>query len=60
MNKNLTWKQYLIIALICYGAKFLLGNVLPNIIVAVLEIAGLITLILGIVYGLKAAFSKKK
>lgn len=60
MNKNLSWKQFLLFALACYAIKFILGGALPNIIVSVLEIAGLITLILGIIGGIKAAFTKKK
>ena len=60
MNKNLTWKQTLLIALICYGAKFTIGGYLPTIVVALLEIVGLISLILGIIGGVKAALTKMK
>jgi hypothetical protein len=59
MKKNISWKGSLLIALICYGIKFLFGSYLGTYILAILEIAGLITLILGIIGGLRAAFRKK-
>lgn len=59
MNKNLSWKKYLLIALICYSIKFIGGAYMPNFVVAVLEIVGLITLILGIISGIKVIFTKK-
>lgn len=60
MKKNLTWKQLLLVALACYAVKFLFGGVLPTIFIAILEIAGLITLIIGIIGGIRVAFRKKK
>lgn len=59
MNKSISWKGSLLIAIICYGIKFLFGAYLGTYILAILEIVGLITLILGIVGGLRAAFNKK-
>jgi len=60
MNKNLSWKQSLLVAFICYAIKFILSGVLPNILLAILEIVGLITLIIGIIGGIKALFTKNK
>jgi len=59
MKKNITWKQSLLIALICYGLKFTIGGYL-GYFTAILEIVGLITLILGIIGGVKSAFTKGK
>ncbi len=56
----MTWKQILLIAAVCYGTKLILGGVLPNVILAVLEIVGLATLILGIIGGTKAALDRGK
>jgi hypothetical protein len=58
VNQNLTWKQELLIALVCYAIKFLLSTVLPTLLLVVLEIVGLIMLILGIIGALKVAFGK--
>ena len=58
MNKNISWKGSLLIALICYGLKFTIGTYL-GYFTAILEIVGLIAFILGIIGGIKATFNKK-
>lgn len=60
MYKKISWKGSLLIALICYSLKFIIGASLGRVPIAVLEIVGLITLILGIIGGIKAVFNKRK
>lgn len=60
MNKTVSWKGSLLIALILYTLKFTLGAYLPAAIVAIFEITGLITLVLGMMGALKAFVSKRK
>lgn len=60
MNKQVSWKGSLLIALIAYSLKFILGAYLPTIAVALLEITGLVTLVFGIIGGLKVALLKRK
>ena len=60
MNKNISWKQSLLIALICYVINFTIGTYLPRGLSAAIGIAGLFTLIIGIIGGIKTAFTKKK
>lgn len=58
MNKNLTWKQTLLVSFICYAIKFLFQAWLGTAILAIIEIVGLITLILGIVGAIGAGIRK--
>jgi len=60
MTKNLSWKQSLLIAFICYGLKFSVGTYLPSYIVAIFEIVGFIALVSGIFSGIKVILTKNK
>jgi hypothetical protein len=60
VNKSLTWKQTLLVAIVCYAIDIPTRGIFPNVVGAVLEIVGLACLVLGIIGGIKAAFTKRK
>jgi len=60
VNRNLSWKQLLLVTLVCYAIDIPTRGIFPNIVGAVLEIVALITLVLGIIGGIKAGLTKNK